>query len=173
MAYPNTPFPLLNLPRELREIIYEYTFTTTTVSTAATSNINSRNAGLLTSKRTRAEGLQLYYTLTTFTQPFHPVHEQILADLLHFFTSIPTEHRRLVKTVHVSLSNSKGAAGGPKTHALMRRYFDGELRGFERELFERLEGKVGEGVLQVEVFCWDGERERNGMVWTGRPVGVE
>ncbi|KAK4494830.1 hypothetical protein PRZ48_014186 [Zasmidium cellare] len=101
MAEDNTQSRLLALPRELRDVIYEYTFTTTVQ--IGDRSLRRRNAGILsTCHQIRAEAIKLYYQRTVF-EAIGKRSSLLEQRLLHYFQDLPRQSRSYIRTIHVSI----------------------------------------------------------------------
>ncbi|KAK4494388.1 hypothetical protein PRZ48_014686 [Zasmidium cellare] len=161
-----TPSRFLALPRELRDEIYQYTFSDAIWVNLGDIDIRTRNAGLLAAcKQTRREALALYYQTTEFKVD-EPVWCQT-TDSVKFLASIATEHRHLITVVNINFW-SYGEEDRDKIYsrrhetkaeyfARRRRDKDAMLRFIKGKLVE--EGiSVKDGVLKTMVLAWNGER---------------
>ncbi|KAF2162712.1 hypothetical protein M409DRAFT_26949 [Zasmidium cellare ATCC 36951] len=166
MTEQGLPSHLLALPRELRDIIYEYTFTTVVQITDRSSA--SHNAGLLsTCHQTRAEAVKLYYLRTTFETTGHD-RRSVEGNLVRFFRSVPSQSVGLIQAVYVHVEVP---------------IFTGDFAVYrhrnQRMRYENLYVSLGprlprqapglRKILKVKVWSWNGRE--NEEVWTSNPYG--
>ncbi|KAF2165982.1 hypothetical protein M409DRAFT_23709 [Zasmidium cellare ATCC 36951] len=170
-----TPSRLLALPRELRDEIYEHTFSDTIHVHTRRKDIRTRNAGLATCKQIRHEALKAYYGRTTFR-----VSDAFWDPHLHtarFLKSVPPEHRNFITTIHVHCVGYDAEDGAELSEE--RAELDLELFARQRclklEILAILEKKlvkegtlVKNGVLKTRVMAWNGRF--NEEVWTAKPL---
>ncbi|KAK4494389.1 hypothetical protein PRZ48_014687 [Zasmidium cellare] len=172
LCWPDENAGFFSLPRELRDIIYEYALTMQVDLRMASPH--AHNNGLLsTCKQTRSESLKLYYSLSTFR-----VSTQ--RHCIRFLCSGPPELRRLINDVEIET-----LCPGCKKHKYTAFKLDlASLRDRrvmivmqricnEKWLNEIHDILVTSGVFlrrdisKCEVYVWDGKR--NVWIWTSKP----
>lgn len=138
MASTNKETPsLLGLPRELRDIIYEYAFSDSTVIIKHhEQSPSTRKAALLcTCKQIYQEGLKTYYRCSIFIAIEHP------HDLAWWIIGLPSDIRKEIK--HLRWQHSGAGRVSMSTDF--------------KDLSVFLDHIIDEGVLQVCLITKEGE----------------
>lgn len=171
MAVANPQSRLLALPRELRDIIYKYTFTASV--DIKDNDIGDHNAGLLSAcRQTRTEAAKLYYQRTVF-QAIGFERQAAEAILARFLSSIPRQSLCLIQAIHVDVQVLHAHLFSGAFALLFHKFQRDEYEEMCRSLGLRLQKKF-EGlreILQVKVLSWNGRE--NEEVWTSNPHGEE